>query len=325
MATSQLLYLSRADVERVALDLPTIIGLLEDAFREKGLGNVEMPPKPGIHTRPNAFIHAMPAYIPSLKSAGVKWVSGYPDNYERGLPYISGLLILNDATTGLPYAVMDCTWITAYRTGAASALSAKYLARKDSEVAGILACGVQGRTNLLGFAALFPIKRVYAYDILPDVQTRFVQEMSARLEDIEIIGVDSPRNAVVESDLVVTSGPIVMHPTPTLEKDWVKAGAFASAVDFDSYWSGEALRQFDRLTTDDHAQFQYYRSIGYFQSTPDPYADLGELVAGLKPGRVRDEERTIALNLGLALDDMAVAPEIYRRAKERGLGTWLSL
>jgi ornithine cyclodeaminase/alanine dehydrogenase len=102
-----------------------------------------MPPKPGIHTQPDAFIHAMPAYIPALHSAGMKWVSGYPGNQQRGLPYISGLLILNEVETGLPYAVMDCTWITAYRTGAASALSAKYLARSDSQVAGILACGVQ--------------------------------------------------------------------------------------------------------------------------------------------------------------------------------------
>ncbi len=325
MPSSQLLYLSRADVECVALEMVTIIGLLEDAFREKGLGNVEMPPKPGIHTRPDAFIHAMPAFIPSLESAGVKWVGGYPENHERGLPYISGLLILNDVETGMPYAVMDCTWITAYRTGAASALSAKYLARKDSVVAGILACGVQGRTNLVALAALFPIKRVYAYDILPDARTRYVREMSERLEGIEIIGVDSPRLAVSDSDLIVTSGPIVLHPTPTIERDWVKPGAFASAVDFDSYWSGAALRQFDRLTTDDHAQFRYYRSVGYFKSTPEPDADLGELVSGLKPGRQSGEERTIAMNLGLALDDMAVAPEIYRRAKEHGLGTWLPL
>ena len=324
MTSQQLLYLSRADVESVALDMPTLIRLLEAAFKEKGLGRVEMPPKPGIHTQPDAFIHAMPAFIPALQSAGIKWVSGYPENYKRGLPYITGLLILNDAETGLPYAVMDCTWITAYRTGAASALSAKHLARKQSEVAGILACGVQGRTNLLALAALFPIKRVYAYDSLPDVQRRYVEEMSASL-GIEIIGVDAPKQAVVESDLVVTSGPILKHPTPTIEKGWLRPGAFASAVDFDSYWQGEALAQFDKLGTDDHAQFQYYKSAGYFQTTPDPYADLGEIVAGLKPGRERDDERTMAMNLGLAMDDMAIAPEIYRRAKERGIGTWLTL
>lgn len=322
MAADQILYLSRADVEAVSLDMHTIIDLLEQAFKEKGAGKVEMPPKPGIHTRPDAFIHAMPAYIPSLHSAGIKWVSGYPENQSKGLPYITGLLILNDDDNGLPYCIMDCTWITAYRTGAASALSAKYLAQPDSRVAGILACGVQGRTNLEALAALFPLERVYAYDIVLPVQQRYVAEMSSRL-GIEIIGVDHPKKAVVESDLVITSGPILKHPTPTIEKDWLKPGAYGSAVDFDSYWKPEALAQMSRIATDDHAQFQYYRSNGYFAHTPDPYADLGELAAGLKPGRENSMERTLAINLGLALDDMAIAPEIYRRAKARGLGVSL--
>ena len=324
MDTQQMLYLSAADVASVALDPRTIIGLLEAAFREKGHERVEMPPKPGIHTRPDAFIHAMPAYIPALGAAGVKWVSGYPENRGAGLPYISGLIVLNDVDTGLPYAVMDCTWITAYRTAAASALSARYLARPESETIGILACGVQGRTHLEALALEFPLKRALAYDIAPDVQRRFVEEMGRKL-GIDIAGVDDPRTAVADSDIVVTSGPILRQPVPTVQQGWLKAGAFASAVDFDSYWSPAALAEFDRLTTDDHAQFQYYRRVGYFQQTPDPDADLGELVAGIKPGRANAAQRTIAINLGLALDDMAVAPEVYRRASARGLGTWLPL
>ena len=324
MSEDQLLYLSRADVEKVGLEMKTVIDLLEKAFLEKGQGKVEMPPKPGIHTMPDAFIHAMPAYIPSMRSAGIKWVSGYPDNYKRGLPYISGLLILNDAETGIPYTVMDCTWITGYRTGAASGLAAKYLARPESETVGILACGVQGRTNLEALACLFPIKRVYAYDLLPEIQQKFIDEMGAKF-GFEMMRVHEPRQAVVDSDLVVTSGPILKHPTPTIQADWLRPGAFGSAVDFDSYWTGAAFRQVDRISTDDHAQFKYYQSVGYFQQTPDPYADLGEIVAGLKPGRQNDDERTLAINLGLAMDDMAVAPEIYRRAREKNLGTWLSL
>jgi ornithine cyclodeaminase/alanine dehydrogenase len=324
MSENQILYLSRVDVEKTALDMPTILRLLKEAFREKGQGKVEMPPKPGIHTMPDSFIHAMPAYIPSLKSAGIKWVSGYPENYKRGLPYITGLLILNDTETGIPLAVMDCTWITAMRTGAATGVSAKYLARPNSEVAGILACGVQGRTNLEALACLFPLKRVYAYDILPEAQEKYIAKMRAKFK-FEIIGVNEPKQAVVESDLVVTSGPILKHPTPTIAKDWLKPGAFGSAVDFDSYWSGAALAQMDRISTDDHAQFQYYKSVGYFQQTPDPYADLGEMAAGLKLGRQNDKERTLAINLGLAMDDMAVAPEIYRRAKEKGIGIRLPL
>jgi ornithine cyclodeaminase/alanine dehydrogenase len=324
MFEPKVLYLSRADVEKVHLSMKEIIDLLEKAFLEKGSGNVEMPPKPGVHTMPDAFIHAMPAYIPAMRSAGIKWVSGYPDNFKRGLPYINGLMILNNVETGIPYAVMDCAWITAMRTGAASALSAKYLARPNSETVGILACGVQGRTNLEALACLFPIKRVYAYDVIPEVQEQFIAEMTDWF-DFEMIGVQEPKQAIVESDLVVTSGPILKHPTPTIEKDWLRPGAYGSAVDFDSYWTGEALAQIDRISTDDHAQFQYYKSVGYFSQTPDPYADLGELVAGLKPGRQDEKERTLAINLGLALDDMAVAPTIYQCAKEQGLGIWLPL
>ncbi|MCJ7432445.1 MAG: hypothetical protein MUO77_03060, partial [Anaerolineales bacterium] len=274
MPENQVLYLSQADVAAVNLPMKTIIELLEKAFIDKGNGKVEMPPKPGVHTMPDAFIHAMPAYIPSMRSAGIKWVSGYPENFKRGLPYITGLLILNDVETGIPYAVMDCTWITAKRTGAASALAAKYLARPKSEVAGILACGVQGRTNLEALACLFPLKRAYAYDVLPEVQEKYVAEMKTKF-NFEIIGVKDPKQAVVESDLVVTSGPILHKPTPTIDKDWLRPGSYGSAVDFDSYWTGAALAQMDRISTDDHAQFQYYKSVGYFQTTPDPYADLG--------------------------------------------------
>jgi ornithine cyclodeaminase/alanine dehydrogenase len=318
------LYLSRADVASAGLGVGAMIGLLETAFREKGHGRIEMPPKPGVHTRPDAFLHAMPAYIPAMQAAGIKWVGGYPDNHARGLPYITGLLVLNDVDTGLPYAVMDCTWITAYRTAAASALSARYLARPDSRTVGILACGVQGHSHLEALAAVFPVARVFAYDVRRDVQERFVAFARERF-GVEAIGVAEPKAAVVESDLVVTSGPILKHPEPTIQAGWLRPGSFASAVDFDSYWSGTALAEFDKVTTDDIAQFHYYRSIGYFQQTPEPCADLGEIVAGLKPGRERADERTLAVNLGLALDDMAVAPEVFRLAVAKGLGTWLPL
>lgn len=324
MPATDLLYLSRLDVEKADLHMHTIIDLLEQAFQQKGKGQVEMPPKPGIHTMTDAFIHAMPAYIPSLKSAGIKWVSGYPANQARGLPYISGLLILNDVETGIPYAVMDCSWITAYRTGAASALAAKYLARPESETVAILACGVQGRTNLEALATLFKVRKVFAFDVLPAQQSRFVSEMSRKL-GLDIVGVTDPRQAVSQADLVVTSGPILKRPLPTIDKDWLRPGTFASAVDFDSYFTPAAMAQMDRISTDDHAQFQYYKAGGYFQQTPDPYADLGEIVTHQKPGRESPEQRILAINLGLALDDMAVAPTIYKIARVKGLGTILPL
>jgi ornithine cyclodeaminase/alanine dehydrogenase len=324
VSTERFLYLSRADVEAVALDMRTIIGLLEQAFREKGEDRVEMPPKPGIHPRPDAFIHAMAASIPGMNAAGLKWVAGYPANPARGLPYVSGLLILNDVETGLPLAVMDCAWITGHRTGAATALSARHLARPESSTVAILACGVQGRTHLEALAAVFPLRRAYAYDTRREQQDRYVREMSLKL-GLEVTGVDEPRQAVEAADIVVTSGPILKQPKPTIGRDWLQPGAFASAVDYDSYWTADALAQLDRIATDDHAQLRYYRELGYFAATPEPYADLGELVTGRKPGRQSPAERTLAMNLGLALDDMAVAPEVLKRATEAGLGTWLPL
>lgn len=318
-----MLYLSRADVEAVALDMRTAIALLDTAFREKAAGRTEMPPKPGIHPGGDAFIHAMPAYIPALHAAGIKWVSGFPGNVARGLPYISGLLILNDDATGLPTCVMDCTWITGCRTGAATALSARHLARPESEVVGILGCGVQGRTNLEALATLFPVTRVLAYDHAPANAARYADEMRALL-GVEVTVVARPRDAVEGCDLVVTAGPIRKEPTPAIEAGWLAPGAFASAVDFDSYWQPEALAELDHLSTDDHAQFAYYRTVGYFRRTPAPHSDLGELVSGAVPGRRSATERTMAMNLGLAIDDMAVAPEILRRAEAMGIGTRLA-
>jgi ornithine cyclodeaminase/alanine dehydrogenase len=324
MPKHRLLYLSRADVEAVGVLMPEIIDALDEAFRQHGQGKVEMPPKPGVHSRPDAFIHAMPCYIPGPEAIGVKWVAGYPDNPQRGLPYISGLLVLNDADTGLPLAVMDCTWITAKRTGAATALAARYLARPDSQTVGILGCGVQGRSNLEALAVLFPVQRVMAYDNSLPNALRFADELDDKW-GIEVTVVDDPRQAVSGCDMVVTAGPILRQPHATIKAGWLEPGAFASLVDFDSYWDRAALAEVDKFCTDDVPQLEHYQHVGYFQQIPPVYASLGELVTGQKPGRQSPSERTMTANLGLALDDMATAPIVYRRAVERRIGRWLPL
>jgi len=325
VCANRLLYLSQADVISVGMTMTEIIDLLEVAFREKGEGRVEMPPKPGIHPGGgDNFIHAMPAYIPAMASAGVKWVSGFPENGRRGLPYISGLLILNDVETGLPISVMDCAWITAMRTAAATAVAARRLARPQSAVLGVLGCGVQGRTNTEALLVDFPLQRVMAYDVNSQARQSFVQEVSARF-GVEVVPVDTPQKAVTGCDLVVTAGPILKRPHATIRAGWMEAGAFASLIDFDSYWHPQALKEVDKFCTDDLPQLMHYREVGYFQHLPLIHADLGELVVGKKPGRESDRERTIACNLGLALDDMAVAPTIHKRAFESGIGHWLPL
>ena len=321
----EILYLSRLDVERLSVPIREVIRIVEEAFREKTEGRAEVPPKPGIHPQKNAFIHAMPAYIPKMKSAGVKWVSGFPENRKRGLPYISGLLILNDLETGVPICVMDCTWITAKRTGAATAVSAKHLAREDSRILGVLGCGVQGRSNLEALTMVCKnLEEVKAYDVNEGNLRTYVKEMTTK-HGMKVAPVDSPRKAVEDCDIVVTAGPILEHPQPVIEASWFKDGGFACPLDFDSYWKPEAMHSMDKFCTDDKDQLAYYKKLGYFSSTPYVYADLGEIVIGKKPGRENPKERIMCINLGLAIEDMATAILIYEKAKKAGVGTTLPL
>ncbi|MEJ2749485.1 MAG: ornithine cyclodeaminase family protein [Anaerolineae bacterium] len=325
MENNQLLYLSQADVVATGLSMADIIEAVETAFHEKGHGRVEMPPKPGVHPGGgDNFIHAMPAYIAGMQSAGVKWVSGFPGNQERGLPYITGLLIYNDVETGLPLAVMDCVWITAMRTAAATAVGAKYLARPESSVMGVLGCGVQARSHVAALNELFPLQRVMAYDIHLENSQRFAEEINGRFH-LEVVPVQTPREAVSGCDLVVTAGPILKQPHQTIKAGWLDEGAFASLVDFDSYWHPDAMMEAVKFCTDDVPQLRHYQDVGYFQRIPDIHADLGQLVTGQKPGRETETERTMTANLGLAMDDMAVAPRIYKKALAEGIGTWLPL
>ncbi len=171
---------------------------------------------------------------------------------------------------------------------------------------------------------LFPVKRVMAFDNTLNNALRYAEEIEEKW-GVEVEVVDSPRKAVSGCDIVVTAGPILRQPHATIKAGWLDQGAFASLVDFDSYWDGPALLEVNKFCTDDVPQLEHYKQVGYFQHIPPVYASLGELVNGFKPGRQSAAERTMAANLGLALDDMATAPIVYKRAVERGIGRWLPL
>lgn len=319
-------YLSRAHVEAAAVTMEEVIDAVQTGFLEKGNGRVEMPPKPGVHPgQGDNFIHAMPASIPGLDAVGIKWISGYPANQARGLPYITGLLILNDPATGIPISVMDATWITGVRTAAASAVSARHLARPDSSELAILACGVQGTFHVDALRIVLPtLTTIRAFDPDPDRVAAFVAYVRRR-HGIDVTVAPDPETAVRGADVIVTSGPILRTPHASINAGWMAPGAFASAVDFDSYWDPAALRELDLFTTDDVPQLEHFREMGYFRAIPPIHADLGQLVAGTRPGRTSADQRTMACNLGLALDDIAVAPLVLRAAEAKGLGTILPL
>jgi ornithine cyclodeaminase/alanine dehydrogenase len=322
---AEFLYLSRSDVERLKIPMEEIIRIVEEAFCEKAAGRTEVPPKPGIHPKKDAFIHAMPAYLQKMGAAGVKWVAGFPENPKRDLPYISGLLVLNDVETGFPTCVMDCTWITAKRTGATTAVAAEHLAREDSTVLGILGCGAQGRSNLEALMIVCKnLEKVKAYDVNERNLKEYVKEMAA-LHEIDIAPVESPRKAVEGCDIVVTAGPILKKPQPVIEKSWFTDGALACPLDFDSYWKPETMHSMRKFCTDDRDQLAYYKAQGYFADLPEVYAELSEIVAGTKPGREKAEERIMSMNLGLAIEDVATASYVFQKAQKAKVGKILQL
>jgi ornithine cyclodeaminase/alanine dehydrogenase-like protein (mu-crystallin family) len=188
----------------------------------------------------------------------------------------------------------------------------------------MLGCGVQGRSHVEAMQELFPISKVLAYDLSESVQQTFAADITARF-DLEVVPVPSPREAVSGCDIVVTAGPMTKKPHATIQAGWMDEGAFASLVDYDSYWQPAVMHEVDKFCTDDRTQFESARQGGYFPDIPHVHADLGELATGQKPGRETPAERTMTANLGLALNDMAVAPLIYRKAKQKGIGTWLEL
>ncbi|MCS7138998.1 MAG: hypothetical protein NZ873_02975 [Crenarchaeota archaeon] len=318
----EILYLSYQDVNSLCISLESIVDAVEDAFKQKGMGLVEMPPKPGIHPRKDSFIHAMPAYLKRSDAAGLKWISGYPENPARGLPYIVGVFVLNDPETGLPLALMDATWLTAYRTAGATAVAAKHLARGDSEILAILGCGTQGRSNTLMLTKVLPLKVVKAYDVNNkslESYEAFVKERT----DLMVIITSSPREAIEDSDIIVTAGPLLKEPNPVIEADWVKPGTSAFPLDFDSYWKPSAIASMDKFYTDDIVQFNYYVKEGWIRPVEKVFGELSEVVTRTKPGRESDYERIMCMNLGLAILDVAVGKLIYEEAVKKNAGRLL--
>jgi ornithine cyclodeaminase/alanine dehydrogenase-like protein (mu-crystallin family) len=324
MSDDRLLYLSEADVRAAAPSMAELIDALAAAFRDRGEGRAELPPKLGVHPTPESFFHAMPALWPAESAAGVKWVGSFPGNRARGQPSISALMVLSDPRDGRPLAVMDGRWLTARRTAACSALSARFLARTDSRTLGVLGSGLQARAHLEAFREVLPLAVVRAFDRHPDRADSFADEVR-RVHGLAASAHPSLREVVEGADVVLTAGAVAALPTPPIARGWLTPGAFACSIDYASPWSDAALAEMDVVCTDDAPQLEAARSSGPLRRLPPVQADLGELLIAKKPGRRIAAERTLACNLGVALADVAAAARVYRRARERDLGTWLPL
>jgi alanine dehydrogenase len=318
------LYLSRDVVEEVGLPMDRIIDVVETALIEKARGRVQMPAKHWMEPRPTRWFGGMSSLIPSLGYAAMKWQSGSTENAAHGLPYITGMLFLNDLETGLVTSVMDSTWITQQRTAAESAVAVKHLADPDASSFAILGCGVQARSHLDALIHVMPhLSEVIAYDIVPAAAQRYAEVVEGR--GLKATIVDSARAALEKADVVVTAGPIEVDAPRTIEAGWLQPGALGITLDYDCYWKAEAFAAADLLVTDDRAQVEHIKESGYFVGAPDPHTELGEVAAGLHPGRNGAADTIITMNMGVAVEDVAVAKEIYELAQKSDLGIELPL
>jgi ornithine cyclodeaminase/alanine dehydrogenase len=324
MEKVEFIYLSQEDVMDLEIPMKEVIELVELGLSEHGHGRVENPPKPGIHSKPDAFIHAMPAYYEKLGIGGLKWVSGYPSNRAVNLPQIAGLMIVNDMETGMPLAVMDCRWITAVRTAAVSAITAKYCAAEGTESLGIVGCGVQGRMNLVGFKEVIPtLKEVRVFDISEGAMQSIKEDYEDEL-GVEITACSSVESAVDGMDMILTATQRLKE--PLVRNEWFKPGCLGFGLEASRAWYGDAILKADKFITDSWDQTVYFYEHGAFpDGLPNLYAELGGVVAGKKPGRESQDERILAISIGLALEDVIVANRIYEVAVERGGFEVLSL
>lgn len=305
--------------------MASVIEAVEEALREKGLGRTIMPPKHWLAPTEHRFYSAMTSLVPSARAAACKWQSGSSENAALGLPYLTGLLILNDTQTGLPVAIMESTWITAMRTAAATAVTARYLGSGDIEVFAMLGCGVQGRRHVEALRLVFPtLRRVQAYDIDPRALRRYVEEMTER-HGIDVSACGTARQALRGAQLVVTGGPIEPTLPRTIDADWLEPGMLGVSLDYDCYWHPAALKAADKFLTDDIRQLEHLREYGYFLDVPVITGEIGDVVAGKKPGREHISEIIVAMNVGISVEDVSTARRVYDLAVARGSGTLLPL
>ena len=331
MSGLEVLFLNLSDVQSI-LSMEDALKAVEEAFREKGLGRVQMPPKLYVYfPRYGGDFRVMPAYLEKTGVAGVKTVNVHPKNPKLyGLRTVMAIIELLDPKTGAPLCIMDGSWLTAMRTGAAGGVAAKYLARRDSRVVGLVGAGVQARTQLEALnLVLNSIERVKVFDIVEEAVLRYAGEMSKRL-GLDVEPVSSVEEAVREADVVVSTTP---SKSPVVMDEWIGEGVHINAIGADAPGKQELdpkiLRR-AKIVVDDMEQAVHSGEVNVpisqgLLSTSDIYAEIGDIVAGRKPGRVSSYEITVFDSTGLAIQDIAVAWTVYRRALESGVGLRLKL
>lgn len=323
----ELLYLSRRDCEAMAPDIPSTLAAVKEALIEHGHKRYEMPAKVGVHPLPDTFYHAMPAYVPGNLTCGMKWIEGYPNNPQAfGLPQTTGLLILNDILTGLPVCVMDCTLVTLLRTPAVTMLSALAL-HPNAETLTMIGCGAQGLEHVRFFLHTLPkLRRIYVHDTHAPALTRMLQTYERNAQNVELIAQRPFEEMTKQADIICTATKFVTTPSRLIRAEWAQSGQTFLPQESFSVVAPEIGQICDRFITDSIDEAMLFDSMGYFPlGLPEIACETGEMLAGLKPGRENAQQIIVCNNIGMAVNDLAVARLIYDHALAQGAGRILPL
>lgn len=318
-----LLFLSKKDVDAVALPPAELVQRVERAYQIHAKGGVLVKPKTGLYTEDGKFFFSLPAASEEMGYAVTHASMGTPlDQAQPGQHHISSLEILVDAKTTQPLAVIDALWVATFIPAAVTALVAKHMARKDSRVAGFVAAGAQARSNLATLREVLPLTTVLAYDERREAADAFVRY--AQSLGFQAQAVTKPEEAVSQADVLVSSVPYMPGMAPALDPAWLKPGVFVSMVDLARSWK-PGLEKLDRLLTDDKAQAVNQVRDGRLKFAGPYDTEIVELISGARPGRTSEMERAAFIHPGYAVGILAIAAGLYERAKAQGLGTKLPL
>ncbi|HYV14704.1 MAG TPA: 2,3-diaminopropionate biosynthesis protein SbnB [Conexibacter sp.] len=332
-APGAMLYLSRAQVrEAMGGSIKAYVEALRAALSLHAGGETAQPLKPYLKWRENGHIAdriiAMPGYVGGeAPIAGIKWIGSKHDNpATRGIERASAVIVLNDAETHYPIAVMEGGEISGMRTAGITVLATEYLARDGFETVGLIGCGFIGRLHALGLVEAFPqIRELRLCDHKPEAAQRLADELAGLGFAARVCA--SAEEAVRGSEVVV---PCTVADTPYIPFEWLSPGTFVSNISIMDV-EPEVFVRVDKLVVDDWDQCNRERKtinqlvLDGRLAREDLHAELGEIARGERPGRTDPDERIMLNPMGMAIEDVACAAAVYRRALERGIGTWLTL
>ena len=323
-------FLSGPDIESLGLSHAEIVAAVEDAVRAHGDGRVVVEPR--VHLVPDnhgaGHFNVLRGHLGAPGVSGVKVVGDFVANYAAGLPSELGLLTLYDPETGVPLAIMDATLITACRTGAMTAVGARYLARRDSRVLGHVGARGTAFWNVVLLDEMFDLDEIRITSRRPESREAFAQELAA-VTRTRVRVTATAEEAFDRADILVEASRLT-EPEPLLRTGSVQPGAFVVPYGTVSAVELDLLDVMDKVVVDDWREAQSGR-FGALRRHVDTgrlsaaslYAELGQVVTGRRPGRERDDERILFWHRGLAILDIAVGLAILRRAEQQGAGTML--